>query len=216
LTPARRRPTEPPGTGTLREEGRRRTRRRLADAALELFGEIGYAAATADGIARRAEAGRATFYLHFASKVEVVLELMERVDAEVAATWAALDALEDPSHADVRAWVEETVTFWSRNRVIIEASEQALDIERRVADYWWGGVQRAVDAMPRHLSRFEGAERERERIRLVSLMSGLERLCYFWVICGAPLDREVVLDAQSDLWHALLTRSSIGAVRSSR
>jgi AcrR family transcriptional regulator len=191
---------------TLRDEQRRLTRRKLADAALELFGEVGYAGATTDGIAKRAGASRATFYLHYASKVDVVLELMQGQDAAVAGTWAALDAIEGPTPAAIRAWLEDTVSFWQRNRVVIEASEQARAAERRVAEHWWGGVERAADAMPRHLSRWEGAARDRERVRLMSLILGLERLCYFWVIAGAPLDRDAVLDAQTALWHAELTR----------
>jgi AcrR family transcriptional regulator len=200
----RRRRGGPEHGGTLRDEQRRLTRRRLADAALELFHEQGYAATTAEQIATRAGANRATFYLHFGGKADVVLELMRRVDDEVAGIFARLDAIEDPSRDDVRAWVEETVGFWERHRVLIDANEQALGVEPRVAAYWAGGLERAVDAMPRLLGRQEGEDRARMRVRLIALMLGLERLCYFWIVCRTPLDPVHVLDALTDEWWAVV------------
>jgi AcrR family transcriptional regulator len=190
---------------TLREEQRRQTRRKLADGALELFQEVGYSAATTEGIAKRAGATRATFYLHYASKADIVVELMRRVDGEVRDMYVALDALGDkPSRADVRAWLEETIRWWEHHRALVEANEQALHAEPRVAEYWWSGYGRAGDAMPRHLGRWHGEERERERMRLYSLMMQLERLWYFWLIAGAPVERDHALDVLTDQWVDLL------------
>jgi AcrR family transcriptional regulator len=189
--------------GTLRDEQKRLTRRRLADAALELFHEQGYAATTAEQIATRAGANRATFYLHFGGKADVVLELMRRLDDEVAGVFARLDAIADPSRDDVRAWLEETVGFWDRHRVVIDANEQALGVEERVAAYWVGGLERAVDAMPRLLARHPAEDRARARVRLMALMLQLERLCYFWIVCGTPFDAEHVLDVLTDEWWAV-------------
>ena len=198
-----------PARWTLRDEQRRLTRQKLADAALELFGEVGYASATAEGIARRAGATRTTFYLHYASKGDVVLELMRRLDSEIAKMFAALDALgDDPSRADVRAWLEDAVSFWERHRALIEANEQALHVEHPVAEYWWGGFERAAEAMPRFLARWQGEDRERERVRIAALMMELERVFYFWLIKGAPARREHVLDVLTDEWVALLGRRS--------
>jgi AcrR family transcriptional regulator len=199
-TTARRRPAPRGEGGNQRDEQRRRTRRLLADAALELFTEVGYAGVTIDQIARRVGANRATFYLHFASKVDVVLELMSRLDDDVVAIYAAADDLEDPAREDVRAWLESALGFWDRHRIYVEIAEQALGVERRVADYWLAGLERAVQAMPRHLARFDGAERERARVRLVALMMELERLCFFWIVCGAQLEREHVLDVLTEQW----------------
>jgi AcrR family transcriptional regulator len=207
--------TDPPATarrrraprregGTLRDEQRRRTRRLLADAALELFTEAGYASVTIDHIARRAGANRATFYLHYAGKADVVLELLSRLDDDMVAVYAAADALEDPAPEDVRAWLAGAIGFWDRHRIYIEIGEQALGVEPRVADSWLAAIELGVRAMPRHLARFQGAERERARVRLVALMMELERLCYFWIVGGADLDREHVLDVLTEQWWPVL------------
>jgi AcrR family transcriptional regulator len=67
-TPDRRRSTDgSPGAG-LRARKRDRTRRRIAEAAVELVSEHGIAATTVEQIAGRAEVGRATFFRYFESK----------------------------------------------------------------------------------------------------------------------------------------------------
>ena len=58
--------------GTLRDEQKRATRAKLVDAARTLFEERGYAAVTVDDIASVVGCSRATFYVHFASKVEML------------------------------------------------------------------------------------------------------------------------------------------------
>lgn len=63
----------------------RRSRRQLADALLELIVEKGYDTLTIQEIADRADVNRATFYLHFSSKEELLLAaLRERFDELVA------------------------------------------------------------------------------------------------------------------------------------
>jgi AcrR family transcriptional regulator len=195
----RRRRMEPAGRGTLRDEQRRLTRRRLADAALELFEEVGYAAVTADGIAKRAGANRATFYLHYASKADVVLELMDRMDDDVMAAVAPAGALEDPTRDDVRAWLADVLAFFEANRALVDAHNQAMPVEPRVAQRWWRGYDQMADAMPR-LWRTPT-----DRLRLITALVALERMSWFHVIAGVPVDREVLLDALAEEWHALLT-----------
>jgi AcrR family transcriptional regulator len=200
----RRRRPEPAGRGTLRDEQRRMTRLRLADAALELFEEVGYAAATADGIAKRAGANRATFYLHYAGKGDVVLELMERVHDDVIAMFARAGAFERPSRAEVRAWLEEVVGFFDRNKALIDANHQAMPVEPRVALRWWQGMEAMADAMPRLWATKRGKARERERLRVITALVGLERMCWFQVLGQAPVERSALLDALTEDWHPLL------------
>ena len=59
--------------GSLRDEQKRLTRRLLIEGAVTAFERKGYAATTIEDIVAEANASRATFYLHFKSKAEVVL-----------------------------------------------------------------------------------------------------------------------------------------------
>ena len=68
--PAPRRPT-------LREQQKQFTRDRLLTAALAAFVENGYTPARIEDVAARAGASRATFYLHFGGKAEIVHALMD-------------------------------------------------------------------------------------------------------------------------------------------
>jgi AcrR family transcriptional regulator len=59
--------------GSLRDEQKRMTRRLLIEGAVTAFERKGYAATTIEDIVAEANASRATFYLHFKSKADVVL-----------------------------------------------------------------------------------------------------------------------------------------------
>ena len=56
-----------------------RTKRLLDNALLSLIEERGYAATTVADIAERADVGRATFYLHYHDKEELLAESLERL-----------------------------------------------------------------------------------------------------------------------------------------
>jgi len=60
---------------SLRDANKQRTRMRIVEAAKEAFVEKGYGPTTMSHIADRAGIGRATLYLHFATKVEITDEI---------------------------------------------------------------------------------------------------------------------------------------------
>jgi AcrR family transcriptional regulator len=65
-------------------------RRRIADAARELFAGQGYDRTTVDAIAERAGVARRTFFRYFRSKDDVIFPDHERIEAATAAHLAAL------------------------------------------------------------------------------------------------------------------------------
>jgi AcrR family transcriptional regulator len=83
---------DPEGSRPLSARARRRaeTRERLFAAALREFRDVGMAAAQVDRIARTAGVARGTFYLHFASKDEVLVELARRINARIVRRVAVL------------------------------------------------------------------------------------------------------------------------------
>jgi AcrR family transcriptional regulator len=74
---------EPP-----RQERSRRTHDALVAAALSLFSETGYEATSIEGIATQADVAVGAFYLHFRSKRQVLLILLDRLLMEL--DWPAV------------------------------------------------------------------------------------------------------------------------------
>jgi AcrR family transcriptional regulator len=61
-----------------------RTRKVLQAAFVDLMLSEGYAALTVDAIARRADVGRSTFYMHFRSREDMLLHSLEHPSARMA------------------------------------------------------------------------------------------------------------------------------------
>lgn len=79
------------------------TRDRLAAAAIAEFEERGYAQCKIEDVARRAGVSRATFYVHFASKVEVAEGLWEVVRRRLVGLYRELARTEVRDQAAVDA-----------------------------------------------------------------------------------------------------------------
>lgn len=92
--------SEPPRKETGRAKQRAQTRERLFEAALREFREYGFAGAQIDRIAKSAGVARGTFYFHFPSKDDVLLELARRITERIARRVALLGA-SDPSLAEL-------------------------------------------------------------------------------------------------------------------
>lgn len=54
----------------------------ILDAAIEVLGEVGYAALTMDAVAVRARAGKATVYRRWSSKEELILDAVDRLKSQ--------------------------------------------------------------------------------------------------------------------------------------
>ena len=66
-----------------RARQRAETRERIFETALREFRDVGFAAAQIDRIAKHAGIARGTFYFHFPTKDDVMLELARRVNARI-------------------------------------------------------------------------------------------------------------------------------------
>ncbi len=94
---------------TGRDLQREETRRRLRDAALAIFRSDGFASSKIDDIARKVGVSRGTFYFHFPTKEDVLLELLREAEANVA---RAVEAL--PPSAPVKKALEAMCVEFAR------------------------------------------------------------------------------------------------------
>ncbi|MCU0701521.1 MAG: TetR/AcrR family transcriptional regulator, partial [Myxococcaceae bacterium] len=77
--------------GTSRDLQREQSRERLFHAALEIFRRDGFRSARVDDITLVAGLSRTSFYFHFPTKEDVLLELNRRLEEPVLAAVTALD-----------------------------------------------------------------------------------------------------------------------------
>jgi AcrR family transcriptional regulator len=81
-------PTPPPQAPRLKSRERQRedTRQRIYDAAMEIFRRDGFETARVDDVAKAAGVSHGTFYFHFATKDEVLIQCLRASETRVAAS----------------------------------------------------------------------------------------------------------------------------------
>jgi AcrR family transcriptional regulator len=134
-------------TESRSERRKRETRRRLLDAALRVFKDRGYDAATTGEIASAADLGAGTFYLHFRDKRDVYEALARRGAREMIEGWQSRLS-PDTSLADALALALQRIAdFWAedldRARLLLEGgpsfgSEAHLRLVEDVAELFRG------------------------------------------------------------------------------
>ncbi|WP_411733343.1 TetR/AcrR family transcriptional regulator [Paeniglutamicibacter sp.] len=190
---------------SLREAQKRLTRERLITAGEAEFRIRGYNETTAENIATSAGTSRATFYVYFKSKAEVVLELMQRSAPDVLSAYSDLDAITKPTPKNVRAWLRTTMALWDTRRNDFTIMEQALANDDAVTDLWISTLANTYRVMPRTFGRLTDAkDHERARLHLLTLQSALERMMYFAVIRRRPVKMDLLLDTLTVQWLAFL------------
>jgi len=193
-------------TGGLREAQRLLTRERLVDAAIALFGRRGFRAVTIEQIAAEAGAYRAIFYLHFRNKEDVANAIGDRLVPNIQATFAALDAIPDPSLEDVRAWLAEGMSEQTdERRNLLAVATEANVADPDLADDYLRFINLFIDAMPNYLGRFSPEDLPAARTRMLMQLVQFERLSYVMVVQRASAPLEPLLDELAESWWRLLT-----------
>ena len=192
---------------TLREEQKATTRRRILKTAHSLFVEHGYAAVTIDDITSTVGCSRATFYLHFPNKMEVLAKIgAETVDQRAMTVYADLDrVLQTGEREAFVAWVRRALAWFSDNRTLLPAWDEASVLEpefRRIAR---SAIGELPAAMPAYLASW-GPEREDEaRLRIELLVSQLERFFTRWAVQSSiQTPDDLAAEVLTDIWYPAL------------
>ncbi|ADP83730.1 TetR/AcrR family transcriptional regulator [Pseudofrankia inefficax] len=103
--------------GGLRAAQRAFTHTKFIDAAVIEFAERGYARTTVDDIVSRAGATRATFYLHFRGKADILRELYDRLMATFEGIYDEMGSIaRQPTLESIRGWLRTDVARWASIR----------------------------------------------------------------------------------------------------
>ena len=130
----------------MRDKQREETRKRLYQAAIEVFCRDGVAHCRIEDIALKAEVSRAAFYFHFPSKDDVLLELLKESEGPVT---EALHALPPGSTLDTvfETLIDGMSKFWSegeRGKLLVDLFSVSLRRAPVMADREAEPVRAAV------------------------------------------------------------------------
>ena len=194
---------------SIREVNKEMTRERFLDASLELFEEFGFHSVTVDQIMKRANANRATFYLHFKDKLEVAWLLEKRQVGELnTKLFHELDSIVEPTLEKVRAWIERRSSAVSVSPTLVQMHHEAITIEPQFALEYVGYLSRIADrVMLKLLGRHEGPDRELARSKFILMIMLMDRYVlhaeYQKLDIGGSLPKDAMAEM---LWDALFRK----------
>ncbi|WP_137725015.1 TetR/AcrR family transcriptional regulator [Prescottella subtropica] len=193
---------------TQRDRQKQQTRRNLLGSARKLFVDRGYAAVTIDDIVADVGCSRATFYLHFGGKTEV----LEKISAETMrqrprVIYGELDeVLASGSRAEFTDWVRRALAWFEENQEILPAWDEAVALEPEFKQVARRAIDDLADAMPRYLDRWGTGRRDEARLRIELLVSQLERFFTRWAVQGTiDLPADTAAAVLADIWFPALT-----------
>jgi AcrR family transcriptional regulator len=192
-------PTAP--RSSLREAQKELTRQRLYETGIQAFIENSYTRTTIDDIATAAGATRATFYLHYTAKSELVRELIVSWRGDTKRIYTELgEIVVDGAYGDIRAWLDRLLRKWPAMRGYAAVLEDAVatepDIRAEHETTFEFGVERIAAGMIR-AGRFAPSSRA-PRARLALLQ--LDPVFMRWRRVGWRGDRGATLDGLAEMW----------------
>lgn len=193
---------------SVRDEHRELTHQRLLSAAEAVFQRDGYSRTTAGSITRAANVNRATFYLHFTDKADIMLAVIRANLADTPAYFADVDAaLVDGSREALRASLSNTLNWYEQHERTLGPAREALAVERDLAKKIEGNFAGFADEMSGFLACVPPDERERTHLQLQLLIIQLDQLAFRLVVQRwEGIDREVMLDVVTDTWRLVLPK----------
>jgi AcrR family transcriptional regulator len=200
--------TEGAGAGTLREQQRAFTRRRLMEAGQGEFAAKGYLDARVEDIARLAGASRATFYLHFKGKSELMIALAEESLPFAVGTYRDLDELLEDRGPELRGrlrdWLAQWLDLWTSGAEANHALLQATMLDSDVEQHHLRVSEALVDSLKRYHDRAPAEQRNAARDRALILEMMTQRVFALASQSALPVPRERLLDILTGMWLGVL------------
>ena len=190
-------------------ERRAATRRQILDALRSLLEDgAPVAGLSVERIVSEAGVSRATFYVHFAGKAEVVTALS---DADMEPWLAhALPVLADPT-ADREAFaqvIRELVENWRAHAAVSASLVELAEYDPAVREAWHGIVHRLAGELAAHLRRrWAGRDIAADgdpEVMAEVIAWMVERNCHQLVRSGTPADDDRVAAALAEaIWRII-------------
>ncbi|MBI3799169.1 MAG: hypothetical protein HY268_19675 [Deltaproteobacteria bacterium] len=109
------------------------------------------------------------------------------------------------SRQELRAWLDEALSWWEEHRRILPAMCEAAVIDPTLATQQYEGLRRLTDELTGYFAKVRGTKRREARLRIELLILQLDQFCMKWIVQKTvDVDRELALDVLTDLWCAAL------------
>jgi AcrR family transcriptional regulator len=188
------------GPATIRRRTNARVRReeareRILGAAEKLLLEVPYRDLTVDLVMTEAGLSRTVFYRHFDGLPEVLLELLGRIEAELA---APMDAGPPGAEAWLRDLLAGSVETFARYGPFLRALDHAAGQDAEIEAAYCAVVDRFTTEIAAGMG---GGERAYELARALNLMNGH----YLMETLGKDpdFDRKLALETLHTIWGAV-------------
>lgn len=181
------------GRNALQESRRRQTREALLAAAGEVFGQKPYLFATIDDIIRAAKVSRASFYMHFESKLALASTIVEGITANWQFLFKELPGIDKTDIPAIEAWIERLVQVYRNHGYISVLVVQLDHFENEFHDRVEQMRVALIEQLARHLPSFRTALQPdhagaRARAAAHLLFQRLDHLCSEISLRGGVVD----------------------------
>jgi len=179
------------------------TRRRVLDAALEVFGDAAYAEARVEQITERAGCSRPAFYQYFSSKDDVYWALATQLGVEMVALAKQLGTVtpDKDGLAHLTEWIDAFMALHEAWAPVFESFPAASRSDSSRAT----GSGSISSSTGRSLLRAFGAERTRAHERIVTnLVAMLIRCSFYAEHAPAGMSRRPMVVGLAHVFHRSL------------
>jgi AcrR family transcriptional regulator len=192
----------------MRAAQREFTRMRLVEAAIEAFKESGYAHATIEEIADHAGTTRATFYLHFKSKSDIIAVLQERSQDYFHGVYADLGPVAHaPSLESVRKWITNAMREWEKVQDVARPVAEAATIEPEVLQSLERREAAQIAELAAALRAGEPDLNARDAEIFASILLAPLRYYFNVFMRGKRFNKKRVIDAMAASWMAVFEKA---------
>jgi AcrR family transcriptional regulator len=186
-----------------------RTQQRILDAALRVFGEVGYHQSSIDTIAKVAGCSRVSFYQYFSSKEDVFRHLAVQVARQLNASTDRLDPVTPNAQGwtALREWVGRFAEIYGRYRPVFRAFPAAAESDASLEVDSVRTASRYITGMASRVSGTTLASRDLDPVFSLLRESLSRTLDDGGTLCDAApasFSEVAVLDAYTDVVHRTL------------
>lgn len=162
-----------------------------------------YDSITMDQIASAAGVSRATVYLHFSNKSEILLDILSENMEEQMAVYAALANVEEVSISSIREWLQSYRQLMDKHHAVRHLFSilfmQLPDRKQFVSNHREKAIAVLGDRFPGFcLTGLRGRKREEKRVRCYLMLFQLEHSAINFSLVPDMPDIEVGLDVLAD------------------